>query len=62
MTSVIPGNSKSQFNIAAQSTRQAGSTFKSFVLAAAIEKGIDPDSTYYPSAPFTCTTGPWCVR
>ena len=27
----------------------------------AIEKGIDPDTTYYTSAPFTCTTGPWCV-
>ena len=58
MTAVIPGNTKNQFNLAAQSARQAGSTFKSFVLAAAIEKGIDPDSTYYTSAPFTCTTGP----
>ena len=28
------------------------------MLAAAIEKGIDPDTTYYTSAPFTCTTGP----
>jgi penicillin-binding protein 1A len=60
MTAVIPGNKHNQFNIAAQSARQAGSTFKTFVLAAAIEKGIDPDSTYYTSAPFTCTTGPWC--
>ncbi|MDX6454363.1 MAG: penicillin-binding protein, partial [Gaiellaceae bacterium] len=49
-----------QFNLAAQSQRQAGSTFKSFVLASAIERGIDPDSTYYTSAPFTCTVGPWC--
>jgi penicillin-binding protein 1A len=68
MTAVIPGNTKNQFNIAAQSARQAGSTFKAFVLASAIEKGIDPDSTYYDSAPFTCTvtaclTGgqPWQV-
>jgi penicillin-binding protein 1A len=61
MTAVIPGNSRNQFNLAAQSARQAGSTFKAFVLAAAIEKGIDPDSTYYESAPFTCTTGPWCA-
>ena len=32
-------------------------------LRGAIEKGADPDSTYYTSAPFTCTTGPWwhCV-
>ena len=57
---MIPGNTKNQFNLAAQSARQAGSTFKSFVLAAAIEKGADPDSTYYTSAPFTCTSGPWC--
>src|SRR5262249_42232693 len=26
----------------------------------AIEKGVDPDSTYYTSAPFTCSIGPWC--
>jgi penicillin-binding protein 1A len=49
-----------QFNLAAQSARQPGSTFKTFVLASAIERGIDPDSTYYTSAPFTCTVGPWC--
>jgi penicillin-binding protein 1A len=61
MASVIPGNRKNQFNLAAQSTRQAGSTFKAFVLASAIEKGIDPDSTYYTSAPFTCTTSVWCA-
>jgi penicillin-binding protein 1A len=61
MTAVIPGNAHNQFNLAAQSARQAGSTFKAFVLAAAIEKGIDPDTTYYTSAPFTCTTGPWCA-
>jgi penicillin-binding protein 1A len=61
MTAVIPGNKHNQFNLAAQSARQAGSTFKTFVLAAAIEKGIDPDTTYYTSAPFTCTTGPWCA-
>src|SRR4051794_13018595 len=60
MTAVIPGNTKNQFNIAAQSARQAGSTFKALVLAAAIEKGANPDSTYYTSAPFTCTSGPWC--
>ena len=49
-----------QFNLAAQSARQAGSTFKTFVLASAIEQGVDPDSTYYTSAPFTCSIGPWC--
>ena len=30
------------------------------MLASAIEKGVDPDSTYYTSAPFTCSIGPWC--
>ena len=61
MTAVIPGNRSNQFNLAAQSARQAGSTFKTFVLAAAIAEGMDPDTTYYTSAPFTCTTGPWCA-
>jgi penicillin-binding protein 1A len=59
MTAVVR-NAGNQFNLAAQSTRQAGSTFKPFVLASAIEQGVDPDSTYYTSAPFTCTSGPWC--
>jgi penicillin-binding protein 1A len=59
MTAVVrtAGN---QFNLAAQSGRQAGSTFKTFVLASAVEKGVDPDSTYYTSAPFTCSIGAWC--
>jgi penicillin-binding protein 1A len=61
MTAVIPGNTKNQFNLASQSARQAGSTFKSFVLAAAIEQGIDPDTTYYDSAPFVCVSSPWCA-
>jgi penicillin-binding protein 1A len=68
MTAVIPPNeknlqpgTKNQLNLAAQSSRQPGSTFKTFVLASAIEKGMDPDSTYYTSAPFTCTNGPWCL-
>jgi penicillin-binding protein 1A len=60
MTAIIPGNTHNQFNLTSQSARQAGSTFKTFVLAAAIEKGMNPDSTYYTSAPFTCTQGPWC--
>jgi penicillin-binding protein 1A len=59
MTAVVR-KAKNQFNLAAQSARQPGSTFKTFVLASAIEKGIDPDSTYYTSAPFTCVVGPWC--
>ena len=35
----------SQFNLATQAQRQAGSSFKPFVLAAALEEGISPDST-----------------
>ncbi|MBV8079679.1 MAG: transglycosylase domain-containing protein [Actinobacteria bacterium] len=61
MAAVIPGNTHNQFNLAAQSAREAGSTFKAFVLATAIEQGMDPDTTYYTSAPFVCTTGPWCA-
>jgi penicillin-binding protein 1A len=59
MTAIVrtKGN---QFNLVAQSMRQAGSTFKTFVLASAIEQGVDPDTTYYTSAPFTCSLGPWC--
>jgi penicillin-binding protein 1A len=56
----VTRKARNQFNLAAQSARQAGSTFKTFVLASAIEKGADPDGTYYTSAPFTCTVGPWC--
>ena len=59
MTAVVRSNGN-QFNLVAQSARQAGSTFKTFVLASAIEQGVDPDSTYYTSAPFTCSIGPWC--
>ncbi len=59
MTAVVR-NTGNQFNLVAQSARQAGSTFKTFVLASAVERGIDPDSTYYTSAPFTCSIGPWC--
>jgi penicillin-binding protein 1A len=39
--------SENQFNYAWQAHRQPGSSFKTFVLAAAIREGIDPDSTYY---------------
>jgi penicillin-binding protein 1A len=57
----VTRNAKTQFNLAAQSARQAGSTFKTFVLASAVEQGVDPDTTYYTSAPFTCSLGPWCA-
>jgi penicillin-binding protein 1A len=52
MTGVIPGKQKNQFNLAAQARRQAGSTFKTFVLTTAVGRGIDPSATTYLSAPF----------
>jgi penicillin-binding protein 1A len=57
---LLPGEKTSQINVGAQAARQAGSTFKAFALAEAISEGMDPNSTYYTSAPFTCTTGRWC--
>jgi penicillin-binding protein 1A len=37
---------KSQFNLAAQGERQAGSAFKPFVLATALSEGISPQTTF----------------
>ena len=71
MAAVIPNRPKNQFNLVSQARRQPGSTFKTFVLAAAVEMGINPDSTYYVSAPFTYKQHPvgscedetwWCVH
>jgi penicillin-binding protein 1A len=59
MTSVIPGKKKTQFNLAAQGRRQAGSAFKPFVLTEAIREGINPDSTMYLSAPFHWQPDPY---
>jgi penicillin-binding protein 1A len=53
------------FNIAAQGHRQPGSAFKTFVLTAAIRKGVDPDSTYYTSKPLSINDpqyGRWEVK
>jgi penicillin-binding protein 1A len=52
MTAVTPGKNGNQFNLVAQARRQAGSTFKTFVLAAAIAQGINPETSTYVSAPF----------
>lgn len=38
-----------QFNLAVQARRQPGSTFKPFVLTAAVEAGADPKKTFYMS-------------
>ncbi|MGH3034323.1 MAG: transglycosylase domain-containing protein [Gaiellaceae bacterium] len=52
MTAVAPGRKDLQFNLAAQGRRQAGSSFKTFVLTEAIRQGINPSTTQYLSAPF----------
>jgi penicillin-binding protein 1A len=55
---MIGGNNfrKSQFNLAVQGQRQAGSSFKPFVLATALEDGISP-VTEFDSHPVEIPTG-----
>jgi penicillin-binding protein 1A len=43
------GYDQSQYNLASQGHRQPGSTFKAIVLADALSRGVDPNSTYYVS-------------
>jgi penicillin-binding protein 1A len=71
MAAVVPGRANNQFNLVSQARRQPGSTFKTIVLAAAVNEGMSPDRTYYVSAPFTyrpsaegnCDDGSWwCVK
>src|SRR5213595_3844542 len=59
MAAVTPGRSGNQFNLVAQAKRQAGSTFKMFVLAAAVDEGINPATTYYVSGPFHYQPDPY---
>ena len=40
-----------KYNLAAQGKYAAGSTFKTMVLMAALEEGVDPKTTYYTSKP-----------
>ncbi|HEY3205608.1 MAG TPA: transglycosylase domain-containing protein, partial [Gaiellaceae bacterium] len=47
---------KSQFNLAVQGERQAGSSFKPFVLATALREGVAP-STTFTSRPVTINAG-----
>jgi penicillin-binding protein 1A len=58
MAAVTPGKRGNQFNLASQARRQAGSTFKTFVLSAAVADGVDPDSTYYTSRFFVYQPDP----
>ena len=59
MTAVTPGRTGNQFNLAAQARRQAGSTFKTYVLAEAIAEGVNPDTTAYVSAPLHYQPDPY---
>ena len=47
---------KSQFNLAVQGERQAGSSFKPFVLATALKEGVAPSTTFV-SKPVTINAG-----
>ncbi len=61
VVSIDPGNGEilamassgdynaNQYNLAAQGRRQPGSAFKTFVLTEAIDRGVNPYSTYYES-------------
>jgi penicillin-binding protein 1A len=59
MEAVIPGKRKNQFNLVSQARRQAGSTFKTFVLATAVNEGVNPQTTTYRSAPFVYQPDPY---
>jgi penicillin-binding protein 1A len=59
MTAITPGRVGNQFNLAAQSRRQSGSTFKTFVLTAAVAEGVNPDTTSYVSAPLHYQPDPY---
>ena len=69
MSVSAPGNGQAQFNLASQSHRQAGSTFKTFALAAAMEAGIPLRSVWHGPPALTipdprCRNGaaPWVVH
>jgi penicillin-binding protein 1A len=69
MAVVAPGHRKLKFNLASQSRRQAGSTFKTFALTAAMEAGIPlgsvwkgPSSLTIPSRRCMNANGPWVVH
>jgi penicillin-binding protein 1A len=46
MVSYVPSGERLQFNLASQAARQAGSSFKPFVLTTALEQGIAPYSSW----------------
>ena len=62
MAAVTPGTPGNEFNLATAAERQAGSTFKPIVLAAAVAEGMNPWATRYLSAPFYYAPLQWRVR
>ncbi len=69
MVGYVPDGRKMKFNLATQSTRTAGSSFKPFVLATAIEHGISlyssfsgPPSLIIPDHACDGPQGPWDVH
>lgn len=62
MAGTTPGAPGNEFNLATTAERQAGSTFKPIVLAAAVADGMNPWATRYLSAPFYYAPLRWRVR
>jgi penicillin-binding protein 1A len=59
MVNYLPGGRKLQFNLATQSGRQAGSAFKPFVLATALNQGMSL-YTYFSGPPSLTIQDPRC--
>lgn len=53
------GYGQSQFNLAAQGSRQPGSSFKTMTLLTAVDQGINPASMTYNSHPIDLKSTPW---
>jgi penicillin-binding protein 1A len=62
MAAVSPGTPGNEFNLVTTAERQAGSTFKPIVLAAAVGEAMNPWATRYLSAPFYYAPLEWRVR
>ncbi|HEY3462272.1 MAG TPA: transglycosylase domain-containing protein [Gaiellaceae bacterium] len=62
MAAAAPSTPGNEFNLATTAERQAGSTFKPVVLAAAVAQGMNPWATRYLSAPFNYAPLDWRVR
>jgi penicillin-binding protein 1A len=59
MESTQPFGPNNQFNFVTQALRQPGSTFKPMVLTTAIDRGINPQTTYYDSRPLNLVDPTW---